>query len=480
MTSYRTGLAAAVTFFAFVVTGCGDDRPPPADTGTLDTSVGDTSVGDTSVTDTGTTDTGTGDTSVADTGTGDTSVGDTSVGDTSVGDTGVMDSAIPDGGLPVGATCSMSSDCASGICIVRICRAPACADGILNGDETDTDCGGPLCAGCDPGDMCGGASDCASGICTGGTCDAPSCTDGIINQDESDVDCGGTICPDRCAVMEMCGAGTDCATGSCSGGECQAPTCTDGVRNGRETDTDCGGPRADGCPRCPDFSRCDRGRDCVDGNCTMGFCGTNPCVPFGTDTYGYTGCSFTPGTLPCPDISGTGTATSLGDDDSVSVAIGFSFDFYGTAYTNVNVESNGGLSFDTGGFSTGVTCPLPSTSAFDPQILIAAFWDDLDPGEAGSNVWYQTLGSAGSRQFVAQWDTERFLGSTDRGVFTVVLNEGSDDIQVCYVDTDFADVAYDAGASAAAGIQGSTTDANQFSCNTPDLTDGLLIQYLHP
>ena len=81
---------------------------------------------------------------------------------------------------------------------------------------------------------------------------------------------------------------------------------------------------------------------------------------------------------------------------------------------------------------------------------------------------------------MAQWDTERWLAGTDRGVITVVLNESSNDVDVCYVDTDFGDVSYNAGAGATAGIQGSATDSNQFSCNTPDLTDGLLIQYLHP
>jgi hypothetical protein len=212
----------------------------------------------------------------------------------------------------------------------------------------------------------------------------------------------------------------------------------------------------------------------------MGYCGSNPCVPFGSDTFGYTGCSYTPTTLPCPNISATGTATGLTDDDDINVPIGFSFDFHGTAYTTVNIESNGGLTFDSAGFSTGNMCPLPETGAFDPLVFIAVLWDDLDPGEVGSEVWYQTLGSAPNRQFVVRWDTERFFAGTDRGVFSVVLNETTNDIEVCYEDTDFGDPDYDDGADATAGIQGSTTDSLQFSCNTADLTDGLLIQYLHP
>ncbi len=164
----------------------------------------------------------------------------------------------------------------------------------------------------------------------------------------------------------------------------------------------------------------------------------------------------------------------------MSVPIGFSFDFYGSSYTMANVQSNGGVSFDTGTLSTGLSCPFPSTSTISPTTFIAAFWDDLDPGEAGSEVWYETRGSAGSRELVVQWDTERFSGGSSNVVFTVVLEEGTDDIRICYVDTDFGSATYDAGASAAAGIQGSTTDWNDFSCDMPDLTDGLLVRYIHP
>lgn len=75
----------------------------------------------------------------------------------------------------------------------------SCTDGILNGQETGIDCGGPDCNPC------------------------PSCFDGILNQGEDDVDCGGPCI-------------------SCS-------TCDDGVQNNGEIDVDCGGP----CPACVDI-----------------------------------------------------------------------------------------------------------------------------------------------------------------------------------------------------------------------------------
>ena len=81
---------------------------------------------------------------------------------------------------------------------------PTCTDGIMNGNETGIDCGGPDCTACD------------------------SCTDGIMNGNETGIDCGGPDCP------------------ACD-------TCTDGIMNGNETGIDCGGPD---CPACPTGNDC--------------------------------------------------------------------------------------------------------------------------------------------------------------------------------------------------------------------------------
>jgi hypothetical protein len=46
------------------------------------------------------------------------------------------------------------------------CIADHCADHGLDGDETDTDCGGSDCAQCPLYKRCKGNSDCASGTCS--------------------------------------------------------------------------------------------------------------------------------------------------------------------------------------------------------------------------------------------------------------------------------------------------------------------------
>jgi hypothetical protein len=109
-------------------------------------------------------------------------------------------------------------------------------------------------------------------LCNGkGACTVPSCTDGIVDGTETDVDCGGDVCP-KCADGKKCNIAMDCADGVCSGTPktCQAPTCTDGVKNGLETDVDCGGGSYMGgapCPRCSLGRTCTAASDCVAQSC---------------------------------------------------------------------------------------------------------------------------------------------------------------------------------------------------------------------
>lgn len=105
-----------------------------------------------------------------------------------------------------------------------------------------------------------------------GLCNAPGCGDSVLNGLETDLDCGGGECI-GCADGLTCVVDRDCLSGVCTGGTCQAPTCTDGVFNGAETDVDCGGPTPPGCPRCATGRRCDATSDCATDMCDMGYCG---------------------------------------------------------------------------------------------------------------------------------------------------------------------------------------------------------------
>jgi hypothetical protein len=74
---------------------------------------------------------------------------------------------LPDGGMPIEGDAGMMKD-AGPIDCPPPCLPPAtCTDGVMNGNETDVDCGGnDMCPRCDDGKMCFSKSDCLSDRCT--------------------------------------------------------------------------------------------------------------------------------------------------------------------------------------------------------------------------------------------------------------------------------------------------------------------------
>ena len=120
-----------------------------------------------------------------------------------------------------------------------------CDDGILNGDETEVDCGGALCLPCNAGctDPAAHNYDPAAQI-DDGSCE--TCDDGILNGDEIATDCGGVLCT---PCIEGCTDPTAHnydATAQVDDGNCE--TCDDGVLNGDELGVDCGGALCGDCP----------------------------------------------------------------------------------------------------------------------------------------------------------------------------------------------------------------------------------------
>lgn len=175
-----------------------------------------------------------------------------------------------------GRRCIQDTDCASLVCGEGgACRAAACNDRRRNGSESDVDCGGGCPIPCAIGQSCVIPSDCASLVCAGNVCISPRCEDGVRNGDETDVDCGGAGCP-SCDDSEACALDRDCRSSRCVGSICQAASCTDRVRNGSETDTDCGGESS--CPRCAESARCLSGRDCLSGVCVGQTCAAPTCA----------------------------------------------------------------------------------------------------------------------------------------------------------------------------------------------------------
>jgi Cys-rich repeat protein len=185
--------------------------------------------------------------------------------------------------------CLTSADCTAGATCdttTDTCTTPTCTDGIKDGQETDVDCGGPVCDAqdrtCANGKMCLVGPDCQSKVCTGDVCQVPTCTDGEQNGMETDVDCGGPLCDStghQCPVGDKCLIADDCVSLLCDAMNlCPAPSCMDGVKNGGETGIDCGNTAVTGCPPCIVGQGCVAESDCQSMHCVAGICAAASCT----------------------------------------------------------------------------------------------------------------------------------------------------------------------------------------------------------
>ncbi|MDP7467540.1 MAG: hypothetical protein QGF25_04845 [Candidatus Woesearchaeota archaeon] len=172
----------------------------------------------------------------------------------------------------------------------------SCRDNRRNNDETDKDCGGPICSSCEVGSRCKEDNDCGTRPCikrsasaATGKCQEPTCDDGVTTSGfEIGVDCGNNCppCQTGCNADADCGDGKTCEEGLCIGGPCTedpdcdagflctAGTCTQGCRQ----NTNC--PLGQVCNNnlcatlgCVRDRDCESGFSCVSGSCKSGNCG---------------------------------------------------------------------------------------------------------------------------------------------------------------------------------------------------------------
>ncbi len=136
---------------------------------------------------------------------------------------------------------------------------------------------------------------------------------------------------------------------------------------------------------------------------------------------------------------GGGASVLAGTDDGTAViSLPFPFTFYGTAYRQICVSTNGAAYFVT----DPSVCPavndfanvdLTSASPSSDLPAILPMWSDLtfDVPGAGA-VFYQTIGAAGSRRFILQWNNAFPQGSPNPVTFQAILTEGTNAIAFEY------------------------------------------------
>lgn len=212
--------------------------------------------------------------------------------------------------------CLVGGDCISHVCAGAplLCQPPTCTDGAQNGNETDVDCGGagfggkPACPTCADRKHCAKNGDCAHKICFGagpGTC--VSCTDGVKDGNETDTDCGGPACDaqgNTCGTTQGCTVAADCTSGYCPG----ATTCQlrpDGAACTTNTQ----------CLHAACLAVAGGGKVCCNTGCpvqTADSCGTNgQCMPGGAACADYPtgtkcGATCSGSTLTAKICNGTG------------------------------------------------------------------------------------------------------------------------------------------------------------------------------
>ncbi len=136
-------------------------------------------------------------------------------------------------------------------------------------------------------------------------------------------------------------------------------------------------------------------------------CVPNCATATGTFVPTYATTNYTASTITyAPDPYNAGTTITLFDDSwSGAINIPFTFCFYGNAYNQLCVGSNGIITFNVAANANGY-CQWPIgaavPSAADPMNTIMGPWHDLYP-PGGGQVRYATYGTAPCRRFVVSW-----------------------------------------------------------------------------
>ncbi len=172
------------------------------------------------------------------------------------------------------------------------------------------------------------------------------------------------------------------------------------------------------------------------------------------------------------DISATGTPISIGGDGVVEMALPFAFPFYDEIENSLYIAGNGFVTFEPvtasfGAFSNG---QIPDSD--NPNALIAAFWDDIEP--QNGTLHYQTVGN----KFILQYsDVPHYSGGqTGTVTFQIVLYSDGN-IEFIYNDVEGASFTN----SCTIGIENSGgTDGAQVVFNNAYLKNEHVVRFIKP
>lgn len=145
------------------------------------------------------------------------------------------------------------------------------------------------------------------------------------------------------------------------------------------------------------------------------------------------------------------TAPEYRNDDYSSplITLPFSFNFYGVSYTDVYINNNGNISFNSA-YGTFNANGFPDAT----HAMIAPFWADVDTrGPLSGLVYYKVTPSA----LIVKWDAVGYFNAQDDkfNTFQLILTDGLDPILPPGNNVDFCygDMSWTTG-SASQGVNG--------------------------
>ena len=160
------------------------------------------------------------------------------------------------------------------------------------------------------------------------------------------------------------------------------------------------------------------------------------------------------------DNSSTGNLNS----NVYATTIPFNFQFKGVVATNINVSSNGFITFGSLAPTTTLTAPMSSTNAYDG--VIAPFARDLssfyDLASLSGSIKTDVVGTAPNREFVIEWSNFRPANSTSTTAaysfsFQVRLNELDNSIKFVYGPGSHIVGTQTSSSTVQVGLRGATT-----------------------
>ena len=116
-----------------------------------------------------------------------------------------------------------------------------------------------------------------------------------------------------------------------------------------------------------------------------------------------------------------GVSLDLGDNETAQVSLPFTFTFYGTDYNEISICSNGWIAMGSQTTYDQTNSGIPHPDG--PYAMIAALWDDLDPGNTGepSDIYYYD--DAQNHRFIIEYFQVEHWYSGNHETFEIILHD---------------------------------------------------------